>query len=93
LLAARRTIWRAATTSVSMSASRNCVAWKSPIACAELAPLAHVVARLLERLLRRADAAGGDIDAPAVEALHGDGKTLPLLAEAIEPRARARCRS
>ena len=61
LAAPRHSISRAASSSVAMSASLNCSAWKSARRLAELAALEHVVARRLEAGARAAQRAGADM--------------------------------
>jgi hypothetical protein len=59
---------------------------------AELLALLHVLLRLGERALGGAHRAGGDVDAPAVQALHGDLEAFALAAQQVVAGC-ARCRS
>mmetsp|Transcript_14885 Transcript_14885/g.38194 ORF Transcript_14885/g.38194 Transcript_14885/m.38194 type:complete len:415 (+) Transcript_14885:66-1310(+) len=52
----------------------------------ELPPRLRVAARGVEAELRAAQAAGGDVDAPAVQCSHGHLEALPLLAQAVGQR-------
>ena len=58
----------ATSSSVAMSASRNCSAWKSESFGPKARRSRHVGEGLVERRLRAAERAGGDVEAPAVEA-------------------------
>ena len=53
---------------------------------AELGPAAGIGDRLVQGSLRAAEAARADVEAPAVQALHGDGETLALVADAVGDR-------
>jgi hypothetical protein len=50
---------------------------------AELLALVQVGTRRVQRTLRRADRAGGDVDAPAVEPPHRDAKALAFAAQQV----------
>src|SRR5690606_33366349 len=52
----------------------------------ELAPLLEVALGRLERSLRRAHRAGGDVDPPAVEAAHRDSEALALPSQQVVSR-------
>src|SRR5439155_979080 len=53
---------------------------------AELVATLGVVGRLVEAALRSAERTGADVDAPAVEAHHGDAKAFTLRADAVGDR-------
>ncbi len=69
-----------------MSAILNCSAWKSAICAPERLALEHVLARLVERRPGRAQRAGADVDAPAVEPAHGELEALAFRADAVGGR-------
>src|SRR5690606_39039118 len=49
----------------------------------ELAAFAHVAARGLVGALGGANRAGGDVDAPPIQTLHGETESFAFLAEAV----------
>ncbi len=90
--AARQSRLRAASSSVAMSASLNCSAWKSAMRAAEGLALLRIGQRLVERGLRAAQRAGADIEPPAIQPGHGDLEADPLRARAGWPPARGNSR-
>ena len=80
---------RAACSSVSMSARRNCSAWNSVERVAEGAALGGVGERLVEGGLGAAEGGGGDVEPAAVEAGHGVAEAVALGAEQVVGRDRA----
>ena len=81
--AAIRTMLRAATRSVAMSASRNLQALEAGERLTELAPLPEVPVAASNAACAVAHRTGRDVDAAAIEAPHGDPETLVLRAKTV----------